>query len=63
MSDSTPGRNSLAITFMHELGHAAHNLDVRAGRNPRDTSNERALEFENAVRTLDDPTAPYRKVH
>ncbi|MBL0155550.1 MAG: RHS repeat-associated core domain-containing protein [Bryobacterales bacterium] len=52
MSDGRPGSRSLMTTLIHELGHAAWQMDKKAGRAvPNDPyGNGRALQFENNVR-------------
>ncbi len=54
MSDGNPASRSMSDTLMHELGHAAWQMDIKAGRAvPRDPlGNARALKFENDVRRL-----------
>jgi hypothetical protein len=63
MSDGQPGDNSMGITLFHELGHAGYNMDIRAGRDPQGTTNQRALDLENQVRRNRNPEAATRQVH
>jgi hypothetical protein len=54
----TSGRDApmgIVDTTFHELGHAWWLMDYRAGRNPADTSNGRAVQLENQVRTARQP--------
>lgn len=54
----TSGRDApmgIVDTTFHELGHAWWLMDFRAGRNPTDTSNQRAVELENQIRRARQP--------
>lgn len=42
-------------TTFHELGHASWLMDYRAGRNPGDSSNQRAVGLENQIRRMRQP--------
>jgi len=52
MSNGAAGSRAIPDTLMHELGHAAWQMDVKVGRrvSPDPYGNNRALDFENAVR-------------
>ncbi len=52
MANSLAGRRSFPDNLMHELGHAAWQMDEKAGRSgPTDPAgNQRAVDFENFVR-------------
>lgn len=55
MSDGRPGVRSLPDNFLHELGHAAWQMNVKSGRqvNPADPyGKRRSVDFENDVRRL-----------
>jgi RHS repeat-associated protein len=55
MSNGQAGQRSLPDNEMHELGHAAWQMDIKGGRqvNPNDPNgNNRALKFENDTRRL-----------
>lgn len=47
-----PGRRTLPDNLMHELGHAAWQMDIKAGRQtPNDPAgNQRAVDYENYYR-------------
>jgi hypothetical protein len=40
-----------------------YNMDIRAGRDPQGTTNQRALDLENQVRRNRNPDAATRQVH
>jgi RHS repeat-associated protein len=52
MSNGLPGSRALPDNLMHELGHAAWQMDIKAGRrvSPDPAGDRRAVDFENAVR-------------
>jgi len=52
MSNGSPASRSVPDNLMHELGHAAWQMDIKGGRrgSPDPYGNRRALNFENAVR-------------
>jgi len=55
MSNGQPGARTLPDNLLHELGHAAWQMDIKGGRqvNPNDPyGNDRALKFENDTRRL-----------
>lgn len=55
MSNGQPGQRGLPDNEMHELGHAAWQMDIKGGRqlNPSDPyGNNRAVKFENDTRRL-----------
>jgi RHS repeat-associated protein len=55
MSNGQPGPRDLSDNLLHELGHAAWQMDIKGGRqvNPNDPyGNSRSVRFENDVRRL-----------
>jgi hypothetical protein len=60
MSDNQDNKLTPSVMTAHELAHA---WDRTCGITDHDTSNQHAVDFENKVRKLQNPSGPTRRVH